>query len=210
MLTFLETNGKHTSIGCGTIIRCEGNHYTVLSCEHIFNPIEKIYARSFDGGKYKVGVLFMDKQSDISTVRIVSEVPLEVATLGDSTKLLPGTMVGALGCPLGLPNTFTAGVVSSVGRKSFELQHVDFQGYLKEVIVMDIVLSNGNSGGPRINLDGEVVGVNSRGIRRFYERGLARINRLGFAIPIEYVCKMLDTVSREGSPTFPCSDIQGN
>ena len=57
----------------------------------------------------------MDKQSDISTVRIVSEVPLEVATLGNSSKLLPGTMVGALGRPLGLPNTFTAGVVRYVG-----------------------------------------------------------------------------------------------
>ncbi|CDP05510.1 unnamed protein product [Coffea canephora] len=160
MLTFLvEDNGNHTNIGCGTIIRCEGNHYTVLSCEHIFDPVEKIYAQLFDGGKYIVRALFLDKQSDIATVRIVSDVPLEVATLGDSSKLLPGTMVGALGCPQGLPNTFTAGVVSSVGRKSFELQHVNIQGYLKEVIVMDIVLSNGNSGGPLINLDGEVVGV---------------------------------------------------
>lgn len=118
------TLGK--SIGSGTIIDPDG---TILTCAHVVVDFQGLKASSKgkvevtlqDGRSFEGTVVNADLHSDIAIVKIKSKTPLPTAKLGSSSKLRPGDWVVAIGCPLSLQNTITAGIVSCVDRKSSDL-----------------------------------------------------------------------------------------
>lgn len=189
------TMGK--SIGSGTLINADG---TILTCAHVVVDFQGVRASSKgkvevtlqDGRTFEGTVLNADLHSDIAIVKIKSKVPLPAATLGSSSKLRPGDWVVAMGCPLSLQNTVTAGIVSCIDRKSSDL---GLGGMRREYLQTDCAINVGNSGGPLVNMDGEVVGVNNMKV--------LNADGLCFAVPIDSVNKIIDQFKKKGRVVRP-------
>ncbi|GJR22599.1 putative protease Do-like protein 14 [Tanacetum coccineum] len=129
-----------------------------------------------DGRSFEGTVVNADLHSDIAIVKINSKTPLPTAKLGCSSILRPGDWVVAVGCPLSLQNTITAGIVSCVDRKSSDL---GLGGMRREYLQTDCAINAGNSGGPLVNIDGEVIGVNIMKV--------LAADGLSFSVPIDSV-----------------------
>jgi serine protease Do len=135
---------------------------------------------------WKVGYLGTDEQTDIAVVK-VDAADLPVVSIGSSQDLQPGEWAIAIGNPLGLDNTVTAGIISALGRSSDQIG-VDKR---VEFIQTDAAINPGNSGGPLLNQNGEVIGVNTAIIQG--------AQGLGFAIPIETAQRIADQLITTGS-----------
>ncbi|KDP23488.1 hypothetical protein JCGZ_23321 [Jatropha curcas] len=189
------TTGK--SIGSGTIIDSDG---TILTCAHVVVDFQGLKASSKgkvdvtlqDGRTFEGTVVNADLHSDIAIVKIKSKTPLPNAKLGVSSRLRPGDWVIAMGCPLSLQNTVTAGIVSCVDRKSSDL---GLGGMRREYLQTDCAINEGNSGGPLVNIDGEVVGVNIMKV--------LAADGLSFAVPIDSVAKIIEHFKKSGRVVRP-------
>ncbi|PSS10123.1 Protease Do-like 14 [Actinidia chinensis var. chinensis] len=189
------TVGK--SIGSGTIIDSDG---TILTCAHVVVGFQGLRSSSKgkvdvtlqDGRTFEGTVLNADLHSDIAIVKIKSKTPLPTANLGSSSKLRPGDWVVAMGCPLSLQNTITAGIVSCVDRKSSDL---GLGGMRREYLQTDCAINGGNSGGPLVNIDGEVVGVNIMKV--------LAADGLSFAVPIDSVSTIIEHFKKNGRVVRP-------
>ncbi|GFP87729.1 putative protease Do-like 14, partial [Phtheirospermum japonicum] len=189
------TVGK--SIGSGTIINEDG---TILTCAHVVVDFQglrssskgKVEVTLQDGRSFEGTVVNADLHSDIAIVKIKSKTPLQAAKLGNSSKLRPGDWVLAMGCPLTLQNTITAGIVSCVDRKSSDL---GLGGMHREYLQTDCAINQGNSGGPLVNVDGEVVGVNILKV--------LGADGLNFAVPIDSVSKIVEHFKTNGRVVRP-------
>ncbi|URE38481.1 Trypsin [Musa troglodytarum] len=178
------------SIGSGTIIDPDG---TILTCAHCvadFHSMRRVSKGKVgvtlqDGREFEGIVVNADFLSDIAVVKIQSKTPLPAAKLGSSSKLRPGDWVIALGCPLSLQNTITSGIVSDLG----------LGGVRREYLQTDCAINEGNSGGPLVNLDGEVVGVNIMKV--------AAADGLSFAVPIDSVIKIVEQFRKNGRVVRP-------
>ncbi|CAH2070466.1 unnamed protein product [Thlaspi arvense] len=145
-----------------------------------------------DGRTFEGVVVNADLQSDIALVKIKSKTPLPTAKLGFSSKLRPGDWVIVVGCPLSLQNTITAGIVSCVDRKSSDL---GLGGTRREYLQTDCAINAGNSGGPLVNLDGEVIGVNIMKV--------LAADGLEFSVPIDSVSKITKHFKKSGRVIRP-------
>ncbi|XP_076924537.1 putative protease Do-like 14 [Bidens hawaiensis] len=184
-------------IGSGTIIDGDG---TILTCAHVvvdfhgFTSLSKgkVYVTLQDGRSFEGTVVNADLHSDIAIVKINSKTPLPTAKLGSSASLRPGDWVVAVGCPLSLQNTVTAGIVSCVDRKSSDL---GLGGMRREYLQTDCAINAGNSGGPLVNIDGEVIGVNT--MKMLAAQGLS------FSVPIDSVSKIIEHFKTKGRVVRP-------
>ncbi|KAL5701196.1 HtrA2 peptidase [Ranunculus cassubicifolius] len=186
-----------TSMSSGTIIDSDG---TILTCAHAV--IHSISSRSVyrgkidvtlqDGRTYEGTVVNADIHSDIAVVKINSKTPLPAAKFGSSCKLRPGEWVVALGCPLSLQNTVTAGIVSCVDRKSSDM---GLGGMRREYLQTDCAINKGNSGGPLVNLDGEIIGVNIM-------KAVAA-DGVSFSVPIDAALKVMEHFKKNGRVVRP-------
>jgi S1-C subfamily serine protease len=173
-----------TGVGSGVIVDRAGyivtNHHVienVLSVEVIFS----------DGTKSGATVVGSDASLDLAVIKVESTVPA-VAILGNSDTLEPGQPVVAIGSALGdFRNTVTAGIVSALDRTLEDLE----SGSLSGLVQTDAAINEGNSGGPLISLDGEVVGINVAVVRG---DGYTTAEGLGFAIPSNTVRSVLNRV----------------
>lgn len=185
------------SVGSGTIIDEDG---TILTCAHVVADFQgkrplskgKVEVKLQDGRTFEGMVLNADLHSDIAIVKINSKTPLPTAKLGSSSKLRPGDWVVAMGCPLSLQNTVTAGIVSCVDRKSSDL---GLGGMRREYLQTDCAINAGNSGGPLVNVDGEIVGVNIM--------KLLAADGLSFAVPVDSVAKIIEHFKKNGRVVRP-------
>ncbi|XP_057778162.1 putative protease Do-like 14 isoform X2 [Salvia miltiorrhiza] len=185
------------SIGSGTIIDEDG---TILTCAHVVVdfqgsktlPKGKVEVTLQDGRSFEGTVVNADFHADIAIVKIKSKTPLPTAKLGTSSKLRPGDLVVAMGCPLTLQNTVTAGIVSCVDRKASDM---GLGGMHREYLQTDCAINPGNSGGPLANIDGEIVGVNTMKVRG--------ADGLSFSVPIDSVSKIIEHLKRNGRVVRP-------
>ena len=150
-----------------------------------------------DGSQEKASIVGRDQYSDIAVLKTAGKVPA-VATLGNSDVLNPGESVIAIGSPLGdFKNTVTVGVVSATGRS------IDSgQGYsVDNLIQTDAAINQGNSGGPLVNLAGDVIAINTLIVRGSGNGTVAE--GLGFAIPINTANAVAGQLIQFGSITRP-------
>lgn len=157
--------------GSGFIIDKSG---IILTNAHVVDQADKVTVTLKDGRTFEGQVRGADEITDLAVVKIDTSSDLPVVTLGDSAQVQVGDWAIAVGNPLGLDNTVTLGIVSTLHRSSTEVGIPDKR---LDFIQTDAAINPGNSGGPLLNEDGEVIGINTA-IR-------AGATGIGFAIPID-------------------------
>jgi 2-alkenal reductase len=173
--TFFSMSQDAQVSGSGVIISDQGY---ILTNSHVIDGASQISVVLADGTQLAAQVVGADPFGDLAVLQAKGKMPA-VAMLGNSDTLKPGETVIAIGSPLGdFKNTVTVGVVSATGRS------IDTgQGYqLEGLIQTDAAINHGNSGGPLVNLAGQVVGINTLIVRSSGSSGDVA-EGLGFAIP---------------------------
>ena len=150
MPQFPPRERRQSGHGSGFIISESGY---ILTNEHVVRNASELKIELSDGSKYDAEIIGSDELTDVALIKIETEKKLRPAKIGSSKDVKVGEWVIAIGSPLGLKNTVTAGIVSAVGRDTSV--YVPF-------IQTDAAVNPGNSGGPLLNLQGEVIGVNSQ------------------------------------------------
>lgn len=176
--------------GSGVIISPQGY---ILTNNHVIEGTNSIVVELANGGQLQGKVVGSDKFADIAILKVDGQVPA-VAALGNSDNLNSGETVIAIGSPLGdLKNTVTVGVVSATGRS---LDTGD--GYqLTDMIQTDAAINHGNSGGPLVNLAGEVIGINTLVVRSSGSSS-DTAEGLGFAVPANTARAISDQIIQKG------------
>lgn len=165
----------------------------VFTNAHVVEGADVVKVTLVNKKTYVAKVVGVDKKSDVAVLKIKAEGDeLPVIAFGDPKKLGIGEWVMAIGNPFGLQNTVTAGIVSAKGRRD-QMQQGD--GY-QDFIQTDAAVNPGNSGGPLVNLKGEVIGINSS----IYTRTGGYMG-VSFAIPINMASKIAEDLIYEGKVT---------
>jgi serine protease Do len=161
----------------------------VLTNNHVVDGATVVQVKLADGRTLAAKVVGQDKHTDIAVLKIDLPPNATALALGDSDGLDVGDWVVAIGNPFGLAHTVSAGILSGKGRTKEDVQGLDRGGYFN-FLQTDAAINQGNSGGPLLNLRGEVVGINTA-IR-------ANANNIGFAIPVNMVKQLLPILVRDG------------
>jgi S1-C subfamily serine protease len=151
--------GRDTVTGTGTGFLFSSDGY-LFTNSHVVKKAKNLRAILYDGAVHNAALIGEDQYTDLAILKI-DAVDYTPAVLGDSDKLKIGQLVIAIGNPLGFQHTVTAGVISALGRTLSGDSGVS----MDSMIQTDASLNPGNSGGPLINADGEVIGVNTATIR---------------------------------------------
>ncbi|MGB8702926.1 MAG: HhoA/HhoB/HtrA family serine endopeptidase [Thermosynechococcaceae cyanobacterium] len=180
-------------VGSGFIVNANGQ---IITNAHVVKGVDTVQVTLKDGRTFKGKVLGADPTTDVAVVQIKAD-RLPTVKLGNSDKLQPGEWAIAIGNPLGLDNTVTAGIISATGRSSGDVgvpdERVNF-------IQTDTAINPGNSGGPLLNAQGEVIGVNTAIIQD--------AQSIGFAIPINTVQAITQQLIAHGSVSHAYLGIQ--
>ena len=170
-------------VGSGFIISNDGY---VLTNAHVVDGADEVIVTLTDRREFKAKVLGSDKRSDVALLK-VDAASLPYLTVGDSNKIRVGEWVIAIGSPFNLDNTVTAGIISAKSRDT---------GEFLPLIQSDVAVNPGNSGGPLINMHGQVIGINSQ---------IATLsggyNGISFAVPIDEVMRVSDQLRKSGKVT---------
>lgn len=126
----------------------------ILTNHHVIENADEIIIRMADRREFEAELIGSDAASDIAVLKINADENLPFLKLGESESVRPGQWVAAIGSPFNFEQTVTAGIVSAKGRSNRAQQYVPF-------IQTDVAINRGNSGGPLLNMDGEVIGINS-------------------------------------------------
>ncbi|XP_033983657.1 serine protease HTRA2, mitochondrial-like isoform X1 [Trematomus bernacchii] len=188
-VVYIEIVGRHpfsgrevpVSNGSGFIISSDG---LIVTNAHVVANKRGVRVKLTNGDTYNATVQDVDQAADIATIKITARNPLPTLSLGRSSDIRQGEFVVAMGSPFALRNTITSGIISSVQRGSKELglsnSNIDY-------IQTDAAIDFGNSGGPLINLDGEVIGINTMKVTA----------GISFAIPSDRLQLFLDQASKK-------------
>ncbi|XP_036125244.1 serine protease HTRA3 isoform X1 [Molossus molossus] len=150
----------------------------VVSSSNAVSGRQQLKVQLQNGDTYEATIKDIDKKSDIATIKIHPKKKLPALLLGHSADLRPGEFVVAIGSPFALQNTVTTGIVSTAQRDGKELGLRDSD---MDYIQTDAIINYGNSGGPLVNLDGEVIGINT----------LKVAAGISFAIPSDRIARFL-------------------
>lgn len=180
-------------VGSGFILDANG---VIVTNAHVVDGATEVMVTLKDGREFEGTVLGADPVTDVAVVKIEAT-DLPTVTLGDVEAIRPGEWAIAIGNPLGLDNTVTAGIISATGRSSAEVRIPDKQ---VDFIQTDAAINPGNSGGPLLNERGEVIGMNTAII--------GGAQGLGFAIPINTVQDIADQLIATGKVEHPYLGIR--
>jgi 2-alkenal reductase len=193
------SSGDQTVSGSGVFISDQGY---ILTNNHVIDSVKNVKIILADGTQENATIVGSDMYSDIAVLKADGKVPA-VAKLGNSDVLNPGEAVIAIGSPLGdFKNTVTEGVVSATGRS------IDTgQGYqIENLIQTDAAINQGNSGGPLVDLAGEVIAINTLIVRNTGTGTVAE--GLGFAIPINTAKAVAEQIIQNGYISRPYMGVK--
>ena len=173
---------RSESIGSGIII--DSRRSLVLTNAHVVNGASAISVRLLDGRTFDADVVGAEPDFDIAVLRLKGAKNLPSVAMGDSTDLMPGESVIAIGNPFGFSHTVTTGVISALDR-TIEAE----DGVFTDLIQTDAAINPGNSGGPLLNVLGELIGINTA----IYDKAQG----IGFAIPSNLASRVINDL-REG------------
>ncbi|MBI4718120.1 MAG: trypsin-like peptidase domain-containing protein [Planctomycetes bacterium] len=170
---------QENSVGSGFVIHPDGY---IATNAHVVSAGSQLKVTFADGNEYEAQIIGRDTTRDLAVIKIEPRQPLAPIVLGRSDDLMIGEQTIAVGNPVGLQNTVTAGIISALHR---ELQ-VGNRVVYRDVIQTDASINPGNSGGPLLNALGELIGVNTA-IR-------SDAQNIGFAIPVDQLREMLPEI----------------
>lgn len=173
------------AVGSGFIVDKAG---FILTNLHVVEESSKIYVQLSTGEEFVATIVGLDEETDLAVIRIDAGRDLPVIKLGDAESARVGDWVLAIGSPFGLAQTVTAGIISQVKRET----PVPAQ-FPKRYLQTDAAINRGNSGGPLVNMDGEVIGVNSQ-----IATSTGDYNGIGFAFPINDAMSVYRQIRQNG------------
>ena len=180
--------------GSGFILDKQGH---ILTNNHVIDNAQRVEVTLSDKHKYKATVVGIDKQHDLALL-LINAPNLVPATLAESTGLVVGQRVYAIGNPFGLSGTMTRGIISAI--RSIGVQSAS---PIEDAIQTDAAVNPGNSGGPLLNSRGEVIGITTL----IASAGADQSAGIGFAIPINTAKAVLDDFAKYGRVRRPSLDI---
>ncbi len=179
-------------LGSGVIVRKTGKTYYVLTNNHVAGTATDISVKLKDGQKLTGKLVGADERKDVALVSFESDDSgIPVAALGDSDAVRTGDICFAMGTPLHFASSVTQGIVSAVGRSASGTANIS------DFIQTDAAINQGNSGGPLVNIYGEVIGINT-----WIASQSGGSQGLGFAIAINNVKKAIDDFISRGKVTY--------
>lgn len=180
---------KQHGLGSGIIISEDGY---IITNNHVIDDVDELMVKMIDGTEYNAEIVGTDASTEIGLIKIKAK-NMPVAVLGNSDKIKIGEWVMAIGNPLDLTSTVTAGIVSALNRQIDINRGKDGVNPIENFIQTDAAINPGNSGGALINLNGEVIGVNTAiASRTNYYMGY------GFAVPINIAKSVVDDLKKYG------------
>ena len=182
---FFDSPGPRTerSLGSGVIVDPAGY---ILTNNHVIEGADRITVRlSGDSEQFPATVVGVDTETDLAVIKIQSDRPLPAADMGDSDAPQVGDWVLAIGSPFGLDATVTAGIISYKGRPGSQ----QFQRFIQT----DAAINRGNSGGPLVNLAGQVIGINTAIVS---SQGVYA--GVGFALPSNTAVQVYNQIVEHG------------
>ena len=188
-VVLIQTN---LGLGSGFVYDTKGH---IITNHHVIEGAETIQVSFLDGNISSASVVGMDIYSDIAVIKVDPEVTtLYPVVLGSSSELAVGVPVAAMGNPFGLSDTLTVGIVSSLERTLTAAGNY----VIIDIIQIDAAVNPGNSGGPLVNIYGQVVGVNTA-----IESETGTFTGIGFAVPSDTVKREVDDLIATGSYAHP-------
>jgi len=187
-----------TGQGSGFVYDKEGR---IITNNHVVEDARSITVTFIEGTIVSADIVGTDSYSDLAVIDVdVDASMLEPLVLGDSSRLLVGEQVIALGNPFGLADTMTSGIVSALGREM-----TLSSGYsIVDVIQTDAAINPGNSGGPLLDMNGKVVGMNTAIISETQQ-----FSGVGFAIPSDTIKREVPSLIAKGSYNHPYLGVRG-
>lgn len=183
---------RNPGLGSGVIVRRDEDVYYVLTNDHVVSNADEISVTLDDLREFPGEVVGTDPRRDLALISFeTDESDIVLAPLGDSGALRVGDWVLAMGSPFGFQSTVTAGIVSATGRMGGP------QGNISDFIQTDAAINRGNSGGPLVNLAGEVVGINT-----WITSQTGGSMGLGFSIPINNARRAIDQFIETGEVEY--------
>lgn len=178
-----EERSVPRGVGSGFFISSDGY---LLTNHHVVADATDIFVTLTDGREFKAKVIGSDQRTDVALLKIEANGMVSLP-IGNTKRLKKGQWVMAIGSPFGLESTVTSGIISALGRET---------GDYLPFIQTDVAVNPGNSGGPLLNLDGEVVGINAQIVSR--SGGFMGIS---LAIPIDEAMRVADQLRASGKVT---------
>lgn len=178
-------------IGVGSGVLISENGY-ILTNEHVAgSKYSNVYVTLENGAKYNSNVIWSDTSLDLAIIKIPGE-SFNYLNLGDSDRIFLGENVYAIGNPIGaeFQRTVTKGIISGKNR-TIKIVENDKEMYMEDLIQTDATINNGNSGGPLINDNGELLGINTVKI--------SGVDGIGFSIPINIIKPLLELLEKDGN-----------
>ena len=183
--------------GSGTVIDREGH---VLTNSHVVDGAREVIVTLFDGKSHEARLVGMDRTSDVAVLKIDAPADtLHPVEFGDSSRLLVGQRVYAIGNPFGLQRTLSTGIISSLNR---DIPSRTKHRYIKQVIQIDADINPGNSGGPLLDTGGHMIGMNTAIASHTGESA-----GVGFAIPVNTIARIVPQLIRDGRVRRPMIGI---
>ncbi|KGY08679.1 DegQ family serine endoprotease [Vibrio sinaloensis] len=183
-------------LGSGVIINADKGY--IVTNYHVINGAEKIRVKLHDGREYDAELVGGDQMSDVALLKLEKAKNLTEVKIADSDKLRVGDFTIAIGNPFGLGQTVTSGIVSALGRSGLNLEN--FENFIQT----DAAINSGNSGGALVNLNGELIGINTAILGP--NGGNVGI---GFAIPSNMMTNLTDQILEFGEVKRGMLGVQG-
>ena len=188
------------SLGSGFVYDVSGH---IITNNHVVEDSQKTTVTFLDGSSYNAKVIGTDPYTDLAVIKVdVNPSLLHPLPIGNSSTLRVGDQVAAIGNPFGLSGSMTSGIVSQLGRLLSTPGTASFS--IPDVIQTDAAVNPGNSGGPLLNMKGQVIGINTA-----IQSGTGEFAGIGFAVPSNTVSKIVPILIKEGKYKHPWLGISG-
>lgn len=200
------------SEGSGVIYKKNGNTAYVVTNNHVISGADSFYVMLYSGKRIKATVVGKDSVSDLAVLKIDAKNVEQTATFGNSDNIQVGETALAIGSPMGseYATSLTQGIISAKKRTLDITNSSGVTTGSTTVIQTDAAINSGNSGGPLVNLDGQVIGINSMKLSSNSSSSEnASVEGMGFAIPSNEVVKIINQLVTKGKVSRPALGISG-